>query len=124
MKLTHVLVAALALAAPAAAQKPTTVVPIQLYSYGYAPGPITLRADVPVTLVFTDVAGKGHEFKAPAFFHNARIISGDVEEEGSVDLKAGQSQSVTLVPARGTYEAHCGHFFHDQLGMHTLIYVQ
>jgi plastocyanin len=124
MKLTQVLVAALAFAVPAAAQTPTNVVPIQLYSYGYTPAPIMLRAGVPVTLLFTDVAGTGHEFKAPAFFHNARIVSGDVEEEGAVDLKPHQSASVTLVPARGTYKVHCGHFFHDQLGMHTLIYVQ
>lgn len=124
MKLTPILVAAIALAVPAAAQKPTTVVPIQLYSYGFAPSPIMLRAGVPVTMVFTDVAGTSHEFKAPGFFHYAKIISGDVDEEGSVELKPHQSMSVTLVPARGTYKVHCGHFFHDQLGMHTLIYVQ
>ena len=35
-----------------------------------------------------------------------------------------QSMSVTLVPARGTYEVHCGHFMHTQLGMHSVIYVQ
>ena len=124
MKLTHVLVAALVLAAPAAAQQPSTVVPIQLYSYGYAPSPIVLRAGVPVTLVFTDVAGTGHEFKAPGFFRAARIVAGNVDEEGSVELKAHQAASVTLVPARGIYHVHCGHFFHDQLGMHGVIYVQ
>jgi plastocyanin len=124
MKLTHLLAAAFAVAAPAAAQNPTTVVPIQLYSYGYAPAPIMLRAGVPATLVFTDVSGSSHEFKAPGFFHSARIVSGDVEEEGAVELKPHQSLSVTLVPARGIYKVHCGHFFHDQLGMHTLIYVQ
>jgi len=124
MKLTHGLIAALVMAAPAAAQNPTNVVPVQLYSYGFTPAPINLQAGVPVTLVFTDVAGKGHEFKAPAFFHNSRIVSGNVEAEGAVDLKPHESMSVTLVPARGTYEVHCGHFFHDQLGMHTLIYVR
>jgi plastocyanin len=124
MKLTNVLVAALAIAGPAAGQRPTDGVPIQLYSYGYSPSPIVLSAGVPVTLVFTDVAGTSHEFKAPAFFHNARIVTGDVEQEGSVDLKPHQTLSVTLVPARGTYEVHCGHFFHDQLGMHSLIYVR
>jgi plastocyanin len=124
MKLTPVLGAAIALAAPAAAQKATTVVPIQLYSFGYLPTPISLRAGAPVTLVFTDVAGISHEFKAPAFFHNARIISGAVEEDGAVDLKPNQSASVTLVPMRGTYAVHCGHFMHKQLGMRTLIYVQ
>jgi hypothetical protein len=32
--------------------------------------------------------------------------------------------SVTLVPARGTYPVHCSHFMHDQLGMHSVIYVR
>ncbi len=124
MKLTLLLTAAFALATAAAAQKPTNVVPIQLYSYGYAPSPIVLSAGVPVTLVFTDVAGSSHEFKAPAFFRASKIVSGEIEEEGAVDLMPHESASVTLIPARGTYEVHCGHFFHDQLGMHSTIYVQ
>lgn len=113
-----------AAAGPATAERATTVFPIQLYSYGFAPSPIVLRAGQPVTLVFTNVAGTSHEFKAPIFFRASRIISGDVEEDGSIDLKPHQSKSVTLVPISGTYEVHCGHFFHTQLGMHSLIYVQ
>jgi plastocyanin len=123
MKLTHVLVAAAALAAPAAAQRPTTVVPILLYSYGYTPSPIVLRAGVPVTLVFNNVSGSGHSFKAPAFFASARMLSG-MTMEGDVHVMPHQSQSVTVIPVRGTYRVHCSHFFHDQLGMHTSIYVQ
>jgi uncharacterized cupredoxin-like copper-binding protein len=111
-------------AVPAAAERATTIFPIQLYSFGFAPSPIVLRAGQPVTLVFTDVAGSSHEFKAPIFFRASRIISGRVDEDGAVDLKPHQSESVTLVPISGTYEVHCGHFFHTQLGMHTLIYVQ
>jgi plastocyanin len=124
MKLTHALVAALVLAAPAAAQKPTTVVPIRLFSFGYSPSPIALAAGQPVTMVFTNDSGMGHEFKAPGFFHASRIISGDVEEEGAIELKGHQSASVTLIPARGTYKVHCGHFMHKQLGMQTTITVQ
>lgn len=111
-------------AAPATAERATTVYPIQLYSYGFAPSPIMLRAGQPVTLVLTDVAGSSHEFKAPIFFRASRIVSGDIEQDGSVDLKPHESKSVTLVPISGTYDVHCGHFFHTQLGMHTLIYVQ
>jgi len=124
MKLVPVLALSLAATASAAANTPTSVVPIQLYSYGYNPNPIVLRAGHPVTLVFNDVSGSGHEFKAPEFFHAAKIVSGQVDEEGSIELKAHQSMSVTLVPARGTYHVHCGHFFHDQLGMHSWLYVQ
>jgi uncharacterized cupredoxin-like copper-binding protein len=125
MKILYALVVgAFALEGPATAQRATTVFPIQLYSYGFVPNPIVLRAGVPVTLVFTDVAGSSHEFKAPIFFRASRIIAGQVDEDGAVDLKPHQSESVTLVPISGTYEVHCGHFFHTQLGMHTLIYVE
>jgi plastocyanin len=123
MKLTHILAAGLFLAAPAAAQKPTNVVPIQLYSYGYAPSPIVLRAGVPVTLIFNNVSGVGHTFKAQAFFASARMIAG-MTMQGEVHVMPHQSMSVTVIPARGTYPVHCSHFFHDQLGMHALIYVQ
>jgi plastocyanin len=123
MKFSHALIAAFVLAAPAAAQKPTTVVPIQLYSFGYAPSPITLRSGEPVTLVFKNVSGIGHTFKAPAFFQSARIISG-MSHEGEIHVMGHQSLSVTLVPASGTYPVHCSHFMHDQMGMHTTIYVQ
>lgn len=123
MKLTLVIAAAFALASPAAAQRPTTVVPIQLYSYGYSPSPIVLRAGVPVTMVFNNVSGIGHTFKAQGFFAASRIVSG-MTMQGEVHVMPHQSMSVTVIPARGTYEVHCSHFFHDQLGMHSVIYVQ
>ena len=123
MKLLLAIAAAGISVAASPAQKPATVVPVQLYSYGYAPSPIVLRAGSPVTLVFQNVSGKGHSFKAEAFFRSARILAG-MPHEGEVHLKPHQSMSVTLVPARGTYPVHCSHFFHDQLGMHTAIYVQ
>ena len=123
MKLTHVLVGALVLAAPAAAAQPTNVVPIHLYSYGYAPSPIVLRSGVPVTLLFQNVSTSGHTFKAPAFFASSKVVSG-MTMHGEVHVMPHRGTSVTLVPARGTYPVHCSHFMHDQLGMHSVIYVQ
>jgi plastocyanin len=129
MKLPHAILAALVAAAPAAAPRAATppqatnLVPVQLYSFGYTPSPIVLRAGVPVTLVFTNVSGAGHTFKAPAFFARSRILSG-MSHGGEIHLAPRRSLSVSLVPARGTYPVHCSHFFHDQLGMHTQIYVQ
>jgi plastocyanin len=111
-------------AAPAASQPKTNVLPVRLYSYGYVPAPLSLHAGVEVTMVFTNGAGKGHEFKAPEFFHAARIVSGEVSEEGSVELAPHQSMSISLVPARGTYPVHCGHFMHSEMGMKSTIYVQ
>ena len=112
-------------AAAAASPSPqaAAVVPVQLYSFGYAPNPIVLRAGVPVTLVFTNRAGIGHEFKAVDFFRSSKIVSGNASE-GEIDLRPGQSASVTLVPARGAYHVHCGHFLHSQLGMTSTIYVR
>jgi hypothetical protein len=123
MKLTHALVAAPAIAAPATAAQPANTVAIQLYSYGYAPSPIVLRSGVAVTLVFQNVSGSGHSFKAPAFFASSKMMSG-MTMHGEVHVKGHQTMSVTLVPARGTYPVHCSHFMHDQLGMHSVIYVR
>jgi plastocyanin len=119
---------ALALCAPFAAgasasPQATNVVPVQLYSFGYAPNPIVLRAGVPVTLVFTYRAGIGHELKAESFFRSSRILAGNAAA-GEIDLRPRQSTSVTLVPARGAYPVHCGHFLHTQMGMSSTIYVR
>jgi uncharacterized cupredoxin-like copper-binding protein len=114
----------LASSLPVSAAEPAATYTVRLYSFGFQPEPIVLRAGVPVTLVFTNSAGLGHEFSARTFFSAARNLSGPVGTDGSVELKPHQSASVTLIPTRGTYEAHCGHFMHKQLGMSTWVYVQ
>ncbi len=123
MKPAHALIAASLLATPAVAQQLTTVVPIQLYSFGYTPSPISLRAGQPVTLVFNNVSGIGHTFKAQSFFGSSRMLAG-MTHEGEVHVMPHRSMSVTLVPVRGTYTVHCSHFMHDQLGMRTVIFVR
>ena len=123
MKPALSMIAALALAAPAAAQQPAPTIPVRLYSFGFNPSPIVLRAGQQVTMVFTNVSGGGHSFKAPAFFAHSRIVNG-MTMNGEIHVMPHRSTSVTLIPARGTYPAHCSHFMHDQMGMHTVIYVQ
>jgi plastocyanin len=103
------------LAAPAASQQPAQFV-IQVWSYGFAPHPIHLAAGKPVTLTFVNRSGSGHDFTAPGFFQHAKITGGAMEGD-EVELKPHETRSVTLVPARGTYQAHCSHFFHKQMGM-------
>lgn len=122
-RLATLSIAGLTLAAAAPAPPAPSIHQVQLYSYGYAPGPIVLRAGEPVTLQFVNRAGKSHDFTARAFFAASRILSGTVAD-GEVDLDAGETKAVTLVPARGTYHAHCGHPFHKMLGMHTDIVVR
>ena len=112
---------ALAAAAPAAAQSPPTVT-VNLASYAYSPNPIVLQGGRPVTLVFVNRSGSGHDFTARSFFARSRIVSGAVGK-GEIDLRPGQSAQVTLIPVRGTYKVHCGHFFHKQLGMRGTIIV-
>ena len=109
--------AALTLIASAATAQPATPVQtVQLYSYGYIPDPIVLTAGKPVTLNFVNRAGKGHDFTAPRFFRSSKIIAGNVGK-GEVELRAGQSASITLVPTAGRYKVHCGKPFHKVMGM-------
>lgn len=106
---------------PAVERAPVRV--IYLQSYSYAPSPIRLRAGQPVTLQFVNRSGKGHDFTARRFFRSARILAGRVGD-GEVDLRGGQSASVTLIPAAGRYAVHCGRPFHKVLGMRSEILVQ
>lgn len=108
------------LAAPALAQP--AVVHVAVWSFGFAPQPIQLRSGVPVTLVFENRSGSSHDFTAPGFFQHATITAGDARE-GEVELKPHETKTVTLIPRRGTYQAHCSHFLHKQLGMSDYIYV-
>ena len=105
---------ALTLGAPAAAQPAAQT--IQLYSFGYRPNTIHLAAGRPVTINLVNTAGGGHNFSAPSFFANARIVSGSAPN-GVVELGARQSRAVTLIPRAGSYKFRCTHTFHRQMGM-------
>lgn len=109
-------------ASPVAAAAQNPVVSIDLKNFSFAPSPIHLRAGQEVTLTFTNRADGGHDFTAKEFFRAAKVISGNVTE-GEVELGAGQSKSVTLVPSAGRYKVHCGHAFHTMFGMTSEIIV-
>jgi plastocyanin len=111
----------LMLAVPAAAQ-PAQVV-VQVWSFGFAPNPIRLAAGRPVTMTFVNQSGSSHDFVAPGFFQHARITAGTAPED-EIELKGHETKRITLVPVRGTYQAHCSHFLHKQLGMSDAIIVQ
>lgn len=116
-------VAALSLAAvsPAPAQPAAQV--IQVWSYGFAPGPLYLTAGKPVTLTFQNRSGSSHDFTAKGFFAASQILSGDAAE-GEVELAPHETKTIRLIPRAGTYHAHCSHFFHKQLGMSDMIVVR
>jgi plastocyanin len=122
MRLSRTIVAALAMSLPApAAAQPAPQLVIQVWSFGFAPNPIRLAAGRPVTLTFVNSSGSSHDFTAPGFFQHARILSGPRDDE--VELGPHQTKSVTLIPTRGTYQAHCSHFLHKQMGMSDWIVV-
>lgn len=109
------------LLAPAGAQAPAAQV-IQVRSFAFAPTPIYLAAGKPVTLTFQNVSGSSHDFTAREFFAAARITAG-AAPDGEIELRGHESRTITLIPAAGTYNAHCSHFLHSALGMHTQIVV-
>jgi plastocyanin len=110
-----------AVADPASAQ-PAQVV-VQVWSFGFAPHPIRLAAGRPVTLTFANQSGSSHDFVAPGFFQHARILAG-AAPDATLELRPHETRSITLVPSAGTYQAHCSHFLHKQMGMSDVIVVQ
>ena len=109
--------------APATAQAPVpTAQVIQVRSFAFDPTPIHLVAGKPVTLTFQNVSGGGHDFTAKEFFAASRITAG-AAPDGEIELKGHETKTITLVPAAGTYNAHCSHFLHASMGMHTQILV-
>lgn len=109
-------------AMPSMAAAPVASVTITLTSYRFNPGPIRLTAGVPLRLVLVNRSGKTHDFTATEFFRSSRLLAGQVVD-GEVDLDGGQSKMIDLIPARGSYNVHCGKFGHKMLGMSTVIVV-
>lgn len=106
--------------APAAAQPAAVTVTMQNFSF--SPRPIHLKAGQPVTLTFVNRSRGGHDFTAKAFFAGSRILAG-AAPGGEIELRGGETRSVTLIPRAGTYKAHCGHFMHKAFGMTDTILV-
>lgn len=117
MRLVHAAaIAALSLSIGSAACAQAASETILVWSYGFSPHPIHLAAGRQVTLNFVNRSGSGHDFTAGSFFAHSTIVSGDVRD-GKVDLGPNQTRSVTLIPGAGSYQAHCSHFFHKEMGM-------
>ncbi|MEP6982462.1 MAG: cupredoxin domain-containing protein [Sphingomicrobium sp.] len=101
---------------PATAQPAPQAVTIGVFSFGFTPHPIHLRAGQPVTLTFVNQSGSGHDFTATSFFASS-TITGGAAPGGKIPLAGHQTKSITLVPRAGTYAAHCSHFLHSSMGM-------
>jgi plastocyanin len=105
----------LALASPIEAE-PAATYTVAVANFSFSPHPIRLVAGRPVTLVFANRSGSGHDFTAKRFFASSRIISGSAPG-GEIELGGHETRTITLVPAAGTYKAHCSHFLHSTMGM-------
>jgi len=105
---------ALALAQPVMAQPAQLAV--QVFSFGFAPRPLHLAAGKPVTLIFVNQSGGGHDFTAREFFA-ASTISAGAAPGGRIALSGHETKTITLIPRAGSYEAHCSHFLHASMGM-------
>ena len=95
-----------------------SAVEIVLTSFSFTPDTLHLRAGVPVRLTIRDAKG-GHNFAARKFFTAAQIAPEDAGkvQGGKIELQGGESVTIRLVPAKGTYKLTCTHFLHTSFGM-------
>lgn len=126
-----ILLAALLIAAPAAAQRAPEwrTAPEQdvlLRPFAYEPSIIRLRAGQPVKLRFVNQGRATLGFSAPGFFAAARIRPRDrgAVRGGSLRLAPGERITIALVPAPGRYRARSRNLSHRLLGMSALILVE
>ncbi|HEY2619774.1 MAG TPA: cupredoxin domain-containing protein [Acetobacteraceae bacterium] len=115
--LSAVLVPVAVSAQPSQGQ-PAEAITIRLSNFAFAPAQLQLRVGVPVRLHLVNDSSGGHSFSAPALFAASAYPSGAPPQEGTVQIAAGGSVDITLVPrAAGTYKLECTHFLHSMFGM-------
>lgn len=113
-------------AADASAFAGAETVEVRLDNFDFAPKEIRLAAGKPYRLTLVNAAGGGHSFAAPDFFEAATVAPGDAAlvAGGDVELDGGETKTVALIPAAGSYDLACDHFGHAALGMTGAIVVE
>jgi len=131
MRFAALAFAALALAAPATAQREpewraAPEADIILHPFQYEPRLIRLDAGRPVKLHFVNNGRATLSFSAPAFFRAARVRGRDARAlaGGSLRLAPGERRTIALVPAPGRYRARSANLAHRLRGMSALIVVE
>jgi plastocyanin len=98
--------------------QPAEAITIRMSNFAFTPAQLQLRVGVPVRLHLINESSGGHSFSAPALFAASAFPSGAPPQEGTVQVAAGGSVDITLVPrAAGTYKLECTHFLHGVFGM-------
>lgn len=121
--------ACLAFAAPAAAQpewRQAREYEVLLSSFDIQPDPIRLKAGEPLRLRLTNNSTIAHSFNSEAFFRKADVRPREREltKRGRIEVPAGGSREILLVPAAGRYSARCGNLYHRLVGMRADIIVE
>jgi plastocyanin len=124
----RLLLLALLLAAPAAAQdwRMAPEYDVQLSTYDISPGEIRLKAGEPVRLRFVNSSNKGLAFSAGGFFRSAQLRGRDARlvKGGAVKVPPLSTRTVALVPRPGRYRAQGANPLHRLLGMSGRIIVE
>jgi plastocyanin len=86
--------------APAAVAQPSQLT-VDVYSFGFGPRPIHLRAGQPVTLNFVNRSGSAHDFTARAFFAGSRKW-GRIAAPARAAMSSAKSRAAARSIAVGT----------------------
>jgi plastocyanin len=118
------------LCSPATAQDDPAgiqTVEIRLTDFAYTPATLDLQHGRPYRLrIINESKTSAHNVYAPDFFKAATVRTPDSEaaRSGMVELVAGQSEDVVVVPNEpGVYRMRCTHYLHTTLGMKARIIV-
>lgn len=123
-RMVLVMTLAVALAPVAGRAQSPDIVTIRLSNFAFTPHQVQLHSGVPVRLHLVNDSSGGHNFSAPAFFAVSTYPSGSPPPNGKVEIAAGGSVDITVVPgAAGTYRVECTHFLHSLFGMTGVIVV-
>ena len=124
MRRPLMLLCLLAAAAPAAAAaapqwRRAGSVEIRVSSFDFEPKEIRLRAGQPVRLLLVNMGDQDHDFSSAAFFAASDIRPRDAKSAGGgrVEVGAGETVSIALVPRAGRYKLRCSNLFHRIMGM-------
>jgi hypothetical protein len=122
------MLAALALAAPAAAQewRMAPEYDVLLTSFEIQPKTIRLKADEAVRLRFVNNSEQPHRFAAAAFFRRAQLRDRDrdLARGGGLRLAPLSDRTIALVPKPGRYKVSGDNLFRRVLGMTATIVVE
>ena len=128
MRRWPILLAYLALAAPAAAQewRMAPEYDVLLTSFEVHPKLIRLKADEPVRLRFVNNSEQPHRFSAAGFFRNAQVKGRDraLVRGGSIRVAPLSDETIALIPKAGRYKVTGDNVFRRVLGMSATIVVE